>query len=152
MSIGKLAVLAVALVFASAGVGAGLAGWSGSEPGPAIDLGGTDGRKDDAVEAALVDDDDDDGTGPGPGPRGSDATDDRDAPALRAAEQDSATNGPDSTRAPRAGGAQSVSADSRPAPRPAPAPAPAQNDDSVSAAASVSAASASGASVSGATT
>jgi hypothetical protein len=45
MSIGKLAVLAVALAVVSGGFGAALADWNRPEPGPAIDLVDVDARK-----------------------------------------------------------------------------------------------------------
>jgi hypothetical protein len=63
VSVGKIAVLAIALVFVSGGVGAALADWNDpSTRGPAIDLVDVDARKDDAVDdVGLVEDDDDSG-------------------------------------------------------------------------------------------
>ena len=45
MSIGKLAVLAVAVMLVSGGFGAAFADWNSPEPGPAIDLVDVDARK-----------------------------------------------------------------------------------------------------------
>jgi hypothetical protein len=64
MSIAKIAVIGLALMFASAGVGAAFADWRGPNAGPPIDL---DARKDDPNEEELSDDarDDDDTDGDG---------------------------------------------------------------------------------------
>jgi len=62
MSIGKLAVLAVALVLVSGGLGAALADWDSPEPGPAIDLVDVDARKaDDEGDGALATEEEGDG-------------------------------------------------------------------------------------------
>jgi len=62
MSIGKLAVLAVALVLVSGGLGAALADWNSPEPGPAIDLVDVDARKaDDEGDGALATEEEGDG-------------------------------------------------------------------------------------------
>jgi hypothetical protein len=68
MSLGKVAVLAIALVFVSGGIGAALADWENPAPAPAIDLADVDARKDDAVDdTALVEVEDDDPDGSGAG-------------------------------------------------------------------------------------
>ena len=56
MSIGKVAVLAVAVIFASGGVGAALADWWD----PDVDLVDEDARKDDAVDVELAVEEEDD--------------------------------------------------------------------------------------------
>ena len=117
MSLGKLAVLGLALAFAAAGVGAALADWRSPDPGPAIDLVDVDARKDESADVATVEDDD---GGDGDDTNGNDGTGggDNTAPAQRAGDGDS-TRGDDGT----GGGDNTAPA----APRPAPA------DDSVSA-------------------
>ena len=113
MNLGKLAVLGLALMFASAGVGAALADWRSPDPGPPIDL--ADARKDESTDATVADDDrgDGDDTNGNDGTGGGDNT----RPAQRG-DGDS-TAGNDGT----SGGDNTA-----PAPRPA-APA----DDSFSA-------------------
>jgi hypothetical protein len=60
MSIGKLAVLAIALVFVSGGLGAALADWNNPDPVPAMDLVDVDARKDDGTEELLLAEEEDD--------------------------------------------------------------------------------------------
>jgi len=117
MNFGKLAVLALALMLASGGIGAALADWRASDPGEPIDLVGEDARKDDIAESkALVDDDE----GDGDDTRGDDGT-----------------NGGDNTRDVRAGDGDSTRGDDGTnggdntdvAPAPAPAPGGDDTDD-----------------------
>jgi hypothetical protein len=93
MSIGKLFVLAVALVLVSGGFGAALADWSSPEPGPAIDLVDADARKDGGTDDGLLvteeETDEDENAGgapkgtvpplPEPGAGGGEVTADNDA-------------------------------------------------------------------------
>ena len=67
MSIGKVAVLAVALIFVSGGVGAALADWNDSEPTSRIDLVDVDARKDDAVDVLLATEEDEQDPDPAQG-------------------------------------------------------------------------------------
>jgi hypothetical protein len=60
MSVGKLAVLAIALVCVSGGMGAALADWNNPEPAPAMDLVDVDARKDDGTEELLLAEEEDD--------------------------------------------------------------------------------------------
>ena len=73
MTIGKLAVLAVALAFASGGIGAALADWRSTDAGePVVLAGESDGRRDDGgPEAAAVEEQD---PGDGDRTRGDDGT------------------------------------------------------------------------------
>ena len=73
MSLGKVAVLAVALIFVSGGVGAALADWNSPAPGPAIDLVDVDARKDEPNDDGLLasEEDDDDLGGGGGAPGGA---------------------------------------------------------------------------------
>lgn len=110
MGIGKLAVLAVALVLASGGLGAALADWQRDGAGPVIDL---DARKDEelAEEAVLASDTDDDDTDEGStsaqarakAPASADDSVSDSAPAPRAPQQQPAasddTDDSDSVRA-----------------------------------------------------
>ena len=62
MSIGKLAVLAVALMLVSGGFGAALADWNSPQPGPAIDLVDVDARMaDEDGDGTLVPEEEGDG-------------------------------------------------------------------------------------------
>lgn len=68
MSIGKVFVLSVVLVFAAGGVGAALADWNDPNPkqNPRMDLVDVDARRDDATDVELApDEDDDDADGAG---------------------------------------------------------------------------------------
>src|SRR5687767_7674106 len=74
MNMGKLAVLAVALAFASGGIGAALADWRNSDDaGAAVELvSDFDARKNDAADDVAVAEDDD--RGDGDDTRGDDGT------------------------------------------------------------------------------
>ena len=108
MSIGKVAVLAVALIFASGGVGAALADWSD----PDVDLVDEDARKDDAVDVELAVEEEDDSNDRGPAGVNQ-------APGAEGDGDNTAGN--DGT----AGGDNTAAA---PAPAPAPVPAGAADD------------------------
>ncbi len=133
MSIGKIAVLAVALVLVSGGIGAALADWNNPEPGPAIDLVDVDARKDDAADVTLASEEEGDGDDTGDG---DSAPKKQQQPAQQQAAGDGddtagddGTSGGDNTHAapapaqPARAGASDTTDGAAPA---APAPAPAQ--------------------------
>jgi hypothetical protein len=71
MSLGKLAVLALAVALAFGSLGAFVGGWVGSEPDPIALASDDDGRRDDALgDVEVVDDD----RGDGDRTRGNDGT------------------------------------------------------------------------------